>query len=83
MYAVEINTYNYGWTVAFPGSVLTWIAVSHAFSSGLRKFPYRVREATRSVDKTTKNHKKMADSLIGLATYTALLSIGKSDPLSA
>ena len=31
----------------------------------------------------TKGHKHVADSLIGVATYLALLSIGKDDPLSA
>lgn len=31
----------------------------------------------------TKAHKHVADSLIGVATYLALLSIGKDDPLSA
>lgn len=42
----------------------------------------RVREATRSADKVTKSHKRLADSLIGVATFISLLSIGKSDPLS-
>ena len=31
----------------------------------------------------TKAHKRTADSLIGVATYMGLLSIGKEDPLSA
>ena len=31
----------------------------------------------------TKIHKRLADSLIGVATYMGLLSIGKDDPLSA
>lgn len=43
----------------------------------------RVKDATRGGDRVTKAHKKMADSLIGVATYVSLLSIGKSDPLSA
>ena len=31
----------------------------------------------------TRSHKHVADSLIGVATYLGLLSIGKDDPLSA
>ena len=31
----------------------------------------------------TRAHKHTADSLIGVATYLALLSIGKDDPLSS
>lgn len=42
-----------------------------------------LKESTRSSDRMTKSHKRLADSLIGVATYLALLSIGKDDPLSA
>lgn len=42
-----------------------------------------LKESTRASDKVTKIHKRLADSLIGVATYMGLLSIGKDDPLSA
>ena len=52
---------------------MSWFATS---------FPVRAREATKQADRTTASHKRLADSLIGVATYVALLSIGKDDPLS-
>ena len=30
----------------------------------------------------TKSHKRLADSFIGVATYVALISVGKDDPLA-
>lgn len=40
-----------------------------------------LKETTKMSDKVTKSHKLLADSHIGVATYLALLSIGKDDPL--
>ena len=44
---------------------------------------FRVRDATRQGDRMTKAHKRLADSLIGVSAYVALLPIGSNDPLSA
>ena len=43
----------------------------------------RLKDSTRCCDRMTRAHKHTADSLIGVATYLALLSIGKDDPLSS
>lgn len=48
----------------------------------LSNYP-RLKESTKASDKVTRSHKRVADSLIGVATYLGLLSIGKDDPLSA
>ena len=42
-----------------------------------------LKDSTKSCDRVTAAHKHLADSLIGVATYLGLLSIGKDDPLSA
>ena len=42
-----------------------------------------LKDSTKACDRVTKAHKRTADSLIGVATYMGLLSIGKEDPLSA
>lgn len=49
----------------------------------LTEYHAKVRDATKNGDRTTKSHKRLADSFIGIAAYISLLSIGKSDPLSA
>lgn len=48
----------------------------------LDEYHVKVRDATRQADKMTKSHKRLADSLIGVATYVALVSVGKDDPLA-
>jgi sorting nexin-5/6/32 len=49
----------------------------------LTEYHTALKDSTRACDKVTRSHKHVADSLIGVATYLALLSIGKDDPLSA
>lgn len=48
----------------------------------LDEYHVKVRDATRQADKMTKSHKRLADSFIGVATYVALISVGKDDPLA-
>lgn len=42
----------------------------------------RVKDCTKQSDRTTKVHKRLADSFIGVASYISLLPITKDDPLS-
>ena len=45
----------------------------------VHKYVCRVRDATRQADKMTRSHKRIADSLIGVATYVSLLTEGESE----
>lgn len=49
----------------------------------LTEYHAGLKDSTRCCDRMTRAHKHTADSLIGVATYLALLSIGKDDPLSS
>ncbi|XP_019858797.1 PREDICTED: sorting nexin-6-like [Amphimedon queenslandica] len=48
----------------------------------LTDYHTQVKESTKQSDRTTKAHKRLADSLIGVASYISLLPITKDDPLS-
>lgn len=48
----------------------------------LDEYHVKVRDATRQADRMTKSHKRLADSLIGVATYVSLLSVEKGDKLA-
>ena len=59
-------------TIAWKVLLLSLLTIAHS-----------LKESTKSGDKVTRAHKHMADSMIGVATYLALLPIGKEDPLCA